>query len=198
MSSDLVLVKMGNVLRSAKVFLFVSMACGDAGAASADLALHIWDGNPHDRIRVENTAACGVVTGFLHIDFTPSKARLLIDTAYGGAGTRDPMPVEVEQGAVRIAPVSDGDRAITLRLEALAAGEQAVVTLDLDDEGSFFRAPRVSVTGRDIAGTRALFDLSGVGVAQAVFDDAGRARLALDVDCSTPEDEGPFLAVPMG
>ena len=75
-----------------------------ATSAQADLSLRMEDGDPHDRFWIRNTDSCGSVNGILDIDFTPSKGGVLLDTEYGGLGTKDPMPVEVELGPIRLAP----------------------------------------------------------------------------------------------
>lgn len=44
------------------------------------MAVTIADCDPHDRIYVTNTGECDTVTGRQHIDFTPSKGKILIGT----------------------------------------------------------------------------------------------------------------------
>ena len=166
-----------------------------ATPAAADITLGIFDGNPHDRIVLTNTG-CGVLAGTLVIDLTTSAAGLLIDTEYGGAGTKDPMPVEVERGALRLDPVRDGDRSLTIHVDALHPSETASVTLDLDDERGWWPGPRVEVWGEEIAGTIARFDQGGAQ-AGAVFDATGQAWLtpAVPPGCSAPAP-GPYDTVP--
>lgn len=166
-----------------------------ATSAQADIVLRMEDGNPHDRLWIRNTDQCGAITGVLQIDFEPSAGRVLLDTEYGGLGTKDPMPVEVELGNIRLAPVTDGDRHLTVFLEGLGAGDTAVVTMDFDNEASFWSSPRVEVFGGHIEGTIARFTDTDV-TPQAIFDNRAIARISL-AEQPCPKEEPPALTVPL-
>lgn len=161
-----------------------------AVAQAAQLSVSIGDGNPWDQVVLHNTGNCKASTGTLSIDFSGAKGRFLIDTAYGGPGTKDPMPVKVLSGLITVAPVADGARTLTIRIGAIPAGERAVVGLDLDNEQGFWNWQRVEIDSQGLAGTT-LDYRSGTFTAQAQFSDSGVARLDLpDTACKPdlPED----------
>lgn len=157
------------------------------GPAAADLSITFRDGNPRDRFTVRNTG-CAVVTGQLVIDLAPSAGGVIVDAVRGGPGTKDPMPVEVEAGRLTVAPVADGARRLSMHLGGLAAGERAVVTLDLDDTRGWWPGPRVEVFEQEMAGATATL-AAPHGTARATFDATGSARIA-GASCADP---GPDL-----
>lgn len=166
--------------------------------AQADVELTIRDGNPFDRIWIKNAADCGALTAILHIDLGPSAGRLLLDTVRGGPGTKDPMPVEVERGPLRIDPVQDGATDLTVQIGALRAGDTASLTMDFDDQAGWWPGPRVEVFGDEIAGTVATLRVKGDS-ARAVFDTQGTAVLQdpSAPDCNAPpQPDAPFDTVP--
>lgn len=158
-----------------------------ASAAQADIVLSIANGDPYDRLRIWNLAVGSELRGRLHIDFATSEGRVLLDTEYGGLGTKDPMPVEVELGNIRMAPVVEGDRHLTIFLEGVAAGATAVITMDFDNEASFWSGSRVAVIGGHIACTVARFEGGEAGT-EATFDPCAVARLSLPAR-TCPDDE---------
>ena len=175
-------------MRQIAVFAALILAPAMTLAQDAELTVLIRDGDPHDRIYIRNTGRCQLASGVLGLDFTTSAGGILIDTAYGGAGTKDPMPVEVESGPVSVHPVLDGDRQIVIDIENLAPGHSGVVTLDVDNEASGWFASRVSILNDHLEGTGARF-ASMSQDAQGVFDASGAVVIGLPQDmCAQPED----------
>ncbi|WP_375282075.1 hypothetical protein [Pseudooctadecabacter sp.] len=164
-------------------------------AQTAEVSVMIRDGDPHDRIYIRNTGRCPLGYGVLGLDFTTSAGHILIDTAYGGAGTKDPMPVEVESGPLSVHPVLDGDRQIVMDIEGLAQGQSGVVTLDVDNEASGWFASRVSILNDHLEGTEARF-ASMSQDARGVFDATGTVIIGLPQDMCAPLEDAPST-VPM-
>jgi len=164
-------------------------------AGGAELSISIRDGDPHDRIFVSNTGACTLARGVLGIDFTMSSGGVLIDTQYGGAGTKDPMPVEVEYGPLHVHAVADGDRQIVIEVDVLLPGQSGTVTLDVDNEASPWFAQRVSILADHLEGSTARFAAAGHD-ATAVFDASGSVVVPLPDDtCMIVEP--PVTSVPI-
>jgi hypothetical protein len=168
-----------------------------ASPLCADVNIWIYDGDPYDRIRIQNTA-CQPLVGTLRIDLSSSSGGVIIDTVRGGPGTKDPMPVEIEQGAIKVEPVEDGAQDITVLIGHLAENETGIVTLDFDDTRGWWPGPRIEVFGDEIAGTVATLKVLG-GVSQGVFDTTGFSRLSdpVPVDCTQPVDTPPDNPLPM-
>jgi len=79
------------------------------------------------RLAARPHADCPLVAAALQVDFSSSKGRLVIDTEYGGAGTKDPMPVQVLEGLALVDPVADGARRLTVRIGALPPKARVIV-----------------------------------------------------------------------
>lgn len=172
-------------IRPATVLLLVSAPIAMAGGLEVSLT----DGDPYDRIYISNTGACDIVAGALTLDFAGSDGKIVIDTAYGGVGTKDPMPVEVETGNIAVAPVADGDTEISVLIHSLGPGGTAIVTLDFDNNASFWFMRRVAILADDVVGTVARFEAPGVSHA-ANFANGGSVQLDLpEAACSAPENE---------
>ncbi len=151
-----------------------------------DVHVSFRDGNPHDRFFIHN-ASCANLTGILTIDLRNSANGVLIDTIRGGPGTKDPMPVAVERGNIKLAPVADGDQELVVYLAGMQPGEQAVVTLDLDDTAGWLSAPRVSVDGHEVEG--ALVTLNApTGASYGTFGKNGVAYLPDPVKITCPKE----------
>lgn len=159
-------------------------------AESPILRVSITDGDPYDRIRLINLGDCASLTGLVTIDFANSVGKIVIDTQYGGVGTKDPMPVAVEAGPIAVKPVFDGDTQIGIFIDGMVSNGQGAVTLDVDNDASGWFARRVSILSDDLAGTVVRF-----GADQTVFGATSTVDLVLDGDaCAqlTPEE----IAIP--
>jgi len=155
---------------------------------AVELHVMVLDEDDQDWITLSNTGHCASVTGRLRIDFNGSNGSVVIDTAYGGGGTRDPAPVQVLSGPAVLLPVADGARAIDMVITDLPPQGQVIVTLDIDNERGWFEETRVMATPQHIAGSVAEFtprDPGSVPV-RGVFSDGRRAVLSATGPC----DEG--------
>lgn len=166
-----------------------------ASPAISDVILAIGDGNPWDRLKIHNLT-CAPLWGELNVDMVPSIGKVHLDTEYGGPGTKDPMPVEIEHGPLILHPVTDGDQHLTVNIGGLNPNGWATVRFDLDNTSSWLAAPRVEVHGEHIQGAIASLKLKG-RTTSAVFNENGQARLNIDVDCTQPNKEPEPLTVPI-
>lgn len=142
-----------------QIALCLAMTTSPAAALSqnANVSVMIRDGDPRHRNYIRNTGRCALAYDVLGLDFATSAGHILIDTAYGGAGTKDPMPVEVESGPLSVHPVLDGERKIVVDIEGLAPGQSDVVALNVDNEASGWFASRVRILNDHFEGTGARF-----------------------------------------
>lgn len=141
------------------------------------------DGAPADTFVIENQS-CALFNAQFVIDLHTSVAGVLIDTAYGGPGSWDPLPAILTEGDATLAPVSDGDRRLEIQVNALQPDGRVAVTLDTDDSVSATEGQRVHVSGSEIAGATVQMVVGGIGT-QAVFDTLGDATL-VNPTCLAP------------
>lgn len=155
------------------------------------------DGDPFDRIFIRNSGECTLVQGVLGLDFTTSQGGVLIDTEYGGLGTKDPMPVAVEHGPLRVRTVLDGDRQIVIEIDGLLPDQSGVVTLDVDNEATGWFSGRVSILGEHLDGATARFVTQGQD-ATGTFGETGEVVIALpNAACAQKDEDVPLTVVPI-
>ena len=152
----------------------LAMLCFAATSVAADgLEIRFADGNPHDRFWIKNVG-CPLEDATLLIDMRSAIAGVLMDTVRGGIGTKDPMPVEIEEGEATLLPIRDGSQLMILQLPYLKTGGQVTVTLDVDDAASAGFDDRVEVDGSELHGARVTVLAAG-GRTTATFDARGLA-----------------------
>lgn len=166
--------------------------------AGPQLAVSIFDGDPYDRVRIEQRGDCRGVTGRLTVDFSTSKGDVVLDTLRGGPGTKDPMEIRVEAGPLQVEPVADGAQVLRISMFELPPGVVASVTMDFDDQKGWWPGPRIVADGEDLEGTRLRFETKGFG-AETTLPARGEALIDLPEDaCNSAPESAPFSSVPMG
>lgn len=133
------------------------------------------DGNPFDQFIVYNKG-CPIGAAVITLDFTSSAGRIVIDTAYGGDGARDPMDVTLAEGDGALRAVADGDRMLRIDLNTLPHLGAVRVTMDVDDSISLFEDARVFADGSEIAGTTVFIAIDGQ-ITSTRLDTLGRGTL---------------------
>jgi hypothetical protein len=172
------------VLTGLTAWIFAASA-GTASEDSAHLHVMVIDEDEQDWIVLRNTSDCAAITGHARIDFSASRGSVVIDTDYGGPGTRDPGLVRVLSGPAVVGDVEDGARAIDIAVHALPPQGQAIVTLDIDNERGWFENARVMATPGDIRGSVAEFTATGPdgATSRAGFADGRLAILPVPATC---------------
>lgn len=160
-----------------------------ARTETVPLRVVVLDEDAQDWITVSHGGTCATLSGRVRIDFGPSAGSVVIDTEYGGAGTRDPAPVEVVTGPAVVRPVPDGARGIEILLQDLPPQGQVIVTLDIDNERGWFAGNRVMATPADIAGSTAEFAPNARDAVRGVFVDGRLAVLPVEVACTDGASE---------
>lgn len=141
------------------------------------LTVQFQDGDPRDRLIIFNQG-CPLNDAEIRVDFSTSTGRLVIDTAYGGGGTRDPAPIELIEGQAVLRPVTDGDQSLTLENVTLPNLGALVVTMDVDDRTATFEGDRVVASGSEIAGTEITFAINAT-TTRVTLNTFGQATLEL-------------------
>lgn len=167
------------------ILLSAIIVFAPAKLAANELLVWFQDGNPADRILVHNTG-CPISGAKLTIDFRSSSGKVLIDTTYGGPGSRDPLDVQVARGDIRIIPPQDGAQILEIMIDDMQRGAIAEVTMDVDDQISATENMRVGVSGSEVAGTTVRLQLHQ-STGDATLNETGRTAIAVpDEDCSPP------------
>lgn len=152
----------------------ISLTLLSATAAQAELTVRFSEGAPKDRFTLTNTGDCALPRGTLTVDLGSAPAGLIFDVTATGAGVQVFQPFVVVAGADalnRLPQVKDGDSAITLEMNSLAAGQSIDFTIDVDDTAG---ARETTVNGSEIAGATIRATLDGVQ-SSGTFDTSATA-----------------------
>lgn len=175
-----------------KLCVATIVAASPVLADAPRLRVSMADGDPLDRIYILNLGSCGAPAGLMTLDMSNSAGGLVIDTQYGGLGSRDPSPITVEMGPIALEPVADGDTGLAIRMGGLGPGELAVISFDGDTRRSFWEERRVVFEASDLVGTRIAFR-TRAGTYSTEFGPGGQAFVDLPPEtCET----GPASPVP--
>lgn len=153
------------------------LLCLARPAFGEGLDVRFQDGAPFDRLTVFNQG-CPLSAATITLDFTSSNGRIVIDTHYGGLGSRDPSDVILQEGNATVRPVADGDRILRIDTESIPALSAITVSMDVDDTISSFEDARVYADGSEIAGATIQIEINGE-TAIATLDATGSATLAI-------------------
>lgn len=118
------------------------------------------DGDGADRFIAYNQG-CPISNAVITLDFTSSAGGIVIDTAYGGGGSRDPMDVTLIEGDAQLRAVSDGDRMLRIDVATFPTLSAITVTMDVDDTVGAFEDARVHANGEEVAGTTVFIAVDG-------------------------------------
>lgn len=128
----------------------------------ADVTVRFEEGAPKDRFVV--SADCTLSDIDMKIDLSPSAGSLIFDVTEGGAGVDVFQPVEVQDNAAQLVPVTDGDQVLVLSISEISGGSEIVIFADLDDVLASSQLGQIRVAGSELDG--ATIDLVFGGVAQ--------------------------------
>lgn len=130
---------------------------GTFAASLADVTISYEERAPKDLFRIANTSLCDAVLAEITIDLAGSVGGLIFDTEAFGAGTNVAQPFVIESGeewVTATTPVGDGDREVTLTLDAMGPGAAVEFTVDVDDRLMSSPFGRGVVDGSEINGAR--------------------------------------------
>ena len=157
-----------------KSFAVVLMSAGVAQAADCTGAsLRFVESAPRDRFElVIGADALQAVS----VDLRGSKGRLIFDTASGGTGVEVFQPLR-DEGGVTAGDVADGAEMLRVVLKDGQVGARAAFSIDVDDRLTGSDLGQIRVTGGEMAGATALFELADGETVKAVFDAENRAQV---------------------
>ena len=162
------------------------IAIGVHSGAVADLAISFVESTPKDRFVITNQGSCTIASLRLEIDLSSSAGQLIFDTTAFGAGVEVYQPFEVRTGRLQLvsgAVVNDGDKALTISINSIDAGESVSFTIDVDDTLADSPLGNIRVDGSEIAETRVSAMTDDAPAASARLSANGKATLGLN-SCS--------------
>lgn len=160
-----------------------SMLCAGAllvaaTSVQADLMVRFDEGAPKDRFVLTNGSGCDLGAVEVEFDLTGSAAGLIFDTTGAGAGVEVFQPFELVAGGdylIDLPSVTDGDRALSLRLNSLPPQASVAFTIDVDDTTG---GQEIIVNNSEITGAAVKVRSTG-GEASGTFDRSASARVDL-------------------
>ncbi len=135
-------------------------AAGFAQSAVADVTIRFQEGAPKDRFLISTD--CTLADVDLQIDLSPSTGNLIFDVTATGAGVEVFQPVEVQMGEVRLSLVQDGDQTLSLTIPMLRAGDDVIISADLDDVLDNSALGQIRVAGSELDGAQISIDMMGL------------------------------------
>lgn len=151
-----------------------------ATTATADLAVRFDEGAPKDRFTLTNTGDCALPAMVVTLNLGTAPAGLIFDVTGSGAGVEVFQPFEMVSGGDALAElptVLDGDNAVKLKLNGLAAGANVAFTVDVDDTAG---GREITVSGSEIAGASVRMAMGGK-TQSTVMDTTARAIVPVAV-----------------
>ncbi len=150
-------------------------------ALAEGVVVSIRDLSPYDIITLQNTG-CALTGAVINIDLQSSAGQIVIDTEYGGIGSQNPKPVEVQRGDISVSDIQDGAQAVEITINHLGKDESAIVTFDMDDSVQPLNAGRVTASSAELAGTTIRI-MRGAAMAEATLDYNATATIPFEEAC---------------
>lgn len=151
-----------------------------AQSAIADITVRFIESAPKDRF-VISSDTCPLNSVDVLIDLNQSAGGLIFDVTPDGAGVEVFQPVEIESSGVTAQPVVDGDQQLSFVISNLQAGNDIVISADLDDVLDNSRLGQIRVAGSELDGAIVRMIIDGQSKA-AVFSE-GKNSTVLSHSC---------------
>ena len=164
-------------MNTTKIFVAVAAALFFSPAV-ADVNVEFVEGAPKDRFILTNSGRCSIEAMAVTLDLSTSASGVIFDVTGSGAGVEVFQPFEIVTGesyVSAIPAVADGDRAVTLQLDRLPAGQSVAFTIDVDDT----RGTRgITVSDSELRGATALIRTASWEASEA-FGETSSLRVPL-------------------
>jgi hypothetical protein len=155
----------------ASLFAFVSQS------AIADITVRFVESAPKDRF-VISSDTCPLNEVDVLIDLTQSAGGLIFDVTPDGAGVEVFQPVEVQNDGVAVMPVVDGDQHLSFVIGHLSAGDDIVISADLDDVLTNSSLGQIRVAGSELDGAAVKMTIAGESQTAVFVDGANTVIVA--------------------
>lgn len=147
-----------------------------AQPALADITVRFVESAPKDRF-VISSDTCPLQDVGMVIDLTGSAGGLIFDVTANGAGVEVFQPVEVQNGAVTAQPVVDGDQQLSFTINGLSAGNDVIISADLDDVLANSSLGQIRVAGSELDGAVVQMTIAGETQTTGFADSANTVTL---------------------
>jgi hypothetical protein len=151
-----------------------------AQPASADINVRFVESAPKDRFVIKSDT-CPLSNVDVLIDLSGSAGALIFDVTAAGAGVEVFQPVEIQTEGVVAAPVVDGDQQLSFSISELSAGEDVVISADLDDVLAESALGQIRVAGSELDG--AVVQMTIDGQSQTAVFGGGDTDVTLSHAC---------------
>ncbi|MEJ8559949.1 aggregation factor core [Yoonia sp. GPGPB17] len=151
-----------------------------ASPALADITVRFVESAPKDRF-VISSDTCPLQDVDVLIDLDGSAGGLIFDVTSAGAGVEIFQPVEVQSGIVTAQPVVDGDQQLSFQISDLRAGDDIVISADLDDVLTNSSLGQIRVAGSELDG--AIVQMTIGGETQTAVFAEGANTVVLSHSC---------------
>ncbi|PJI92440.1 hypothetical protein BC777_1291 [Yoonia maricola] len=163
-----------------KAILCTALLALLAPPAIADITVRFVESAPKDRF-VISSDTCPLQDVDVLIDLDGSVGGLIFDVTGAGAGVEVFQPVEVQSGLVTAQPVVDGDQQLSFQINDLRAGDDIVISADLDDVLTNSSLGQIRVGGSELDG--AVVQMTIAGETQTAVFAEGANTLVLAHSC---------------
>ncbi len=148
-----------------------------ASPGFADITVRFVESAPKDRF-VISSDTCPLQNVAVNIDLAGSAGGLIFDVTSAGAGVEVFQPVEVQSGTVTAQPVVDGDQQLSFEISDLRAGDDVIISADLDDVLVNSSLGQIRVAGSELNGTAVQMTIAGEKQSAVFAQDANTVVLA--------------------
>ena len=153
------------------IIFFASSLAFVSQSAIADITVRFVESAPKDRF-VISSDTCPLNEVDVLIDLTQSAGGLIFDVTPDGAGVEVFQPVEVQSVGVALTPVVDGDQHLSFVIGRLSAGNDIVISADLDDVLANSSLGQIRVAGSELDGAAVIITIAGESQTAVFVDGA--------------------------
>ena len=146
----------------------------------ADLTVRFVESAPKDRF-VISSDTCPLQDVDVVISLDGSAGGLIFDVTSAGAGVEVFQPVEVQSGAVTAQPVVDGDQQLSFKIGSMIAGNDIIISADLDDVLTNSSLGQIRVAGSELDG--AVVEMTIAGESQSAVFANGTNTVTIPHNC---------------
>ena len=146
----------------------------------ADITVRFVESAPKDRF-VISSDTCPLQDVDVVISLDGSAGGLIFDVTGAGAGVEVFQPVEVQSGVVTAQPVVDGDQQLSFKTGSMVAGNDIVISADLDDVLTNSSLGQIRVAGSELDG--AVVELTIAGESQSAVFANGTNTVTIPHNC---------------
>lgn len=146
----------------------------------SDITVRFVESAPKDRF-VISSDTCPLQSVDVVISLDGSAGGLIFDVTSAGAGVEVFQPVEVQSGVVTAQQVVDGDQQLSFNIGSMVAGNDIIISADLDDVMPNSSLGQIRVAGSELDG--AVVQMTIAGESQSAVFANGTNTVTIPHSC---------------